>query len=29
MNVEPVAGLILGWLLLDQRLSAIQLLGGG
>jgi drug/metabolite transporter (DMT)-like permease len=26
-NIEPVAALILGWLLLDQRLSATQLAG--
>ena len=29
LNVEPVAGLMFGWLILDQRLSALQLIGGG
>ncbi|WP_271407966.1 EamA family transporter [Pseudomonas sp. Q1-7] len=29
MNVEPVAGLVFGWLILDQQLSALQLVGGG
>ncbi|MDH4567299.1 DMT family transporter [Pseudomonas sp. BN414] len=29
MNVEPVAGLMFGWLILDQKLSALQLVGGG
>lgn len=29
LNVEPVAGLLLGWLILDQQLSALQLMGGG
>lgn len=28
MNVEPVAGLLFGWLILDQQLSALQLIGG-
>jgi drug/metabolite transporter (DMT)-like permease len=28
MNVEPVASLLFGWLLLDQMLSGTQLLGG-
>ena len=28
MNVEPVAGLILGWLILDQVLGGIQIAGG-
>ncbi|MGX5727976.1 EamA family transporter [Metapseudomonas otitidis] len=27
MNMEPVAGLSLGWLLLDQRLGVMQMLG--
>ncbi|MNT81444.1 EamA-like transporter family protein [compost metagenome] len=29
LNVEPVAGLLFGWLILDQQLSALQLVGGG
>ncbi|WP_069086448.1 DMT family transporter [Pseudomonas sp. TCU-HL1] len=29
LNVEPVAGLMFGWLILDQQLSALQLVGGG
>ena len=28
MNIEPVASLLLGWLLLGQTLAAVQLLGG-
>ncbi|MFZ6048446.1 DMT family transporter [Pseudomonas sp. CR3202] len=28
MNVEPVAGLMFGWLILDQRLSGLQVFGG-
>ena len=28
MNVEPIATLLLGWALLDQQLSTLQLLGG-
>jgi len=28
MNVEPIATLLLGWALLDQQLSGVQLLGG-
>ncbi|MFB4393041.1 MULTISPECIES: EamA family transporter [unclassified Pseudomonas] len=28
MNIEPIATLLLGWALLDQRLSAVQLIGG-
>ncbi|MFC5696019.1 EamA family transporter [Pseudomonas sp. GCM10022186] len=28
MNVEPVAGLLFGWLVLDQRLSGLQVFGG-
>lgn len=28
MNVEPIATLLLGWALLDQQLSGLQLLGG-
>lgn len=28
MNVEPVAGLLFGWLILDQHLGSLQLLGG-
>ena len=28
LNVEPVASLLLGWLILDQMLAGIQLLGG-
>lgn len=28
MNVEPVASLLLGWLILGQALGAVQLLGG-
>lgn len=28
MNVEPVAGLIFGWLILDQILGGIQVVGG-
>ncbi|HSC82445.1 MAG TPA: DMT family transporter [Pseudomonas sp.] len=28
MNVEPVASLLLGWLILDQALAGVQLLGG-
>lgn len=29
MNAEPVAGLLLGWLILDQQLNLLQLVGGG
>lgn len=29
LNVEPVAGLVFGWLILGQQLSALQLVGGG
>ncbi len=28
LNVEPVAGLMFGWLILGQQLSALQLVGG-
>ena len=28
MNMEPVAGMVLGWLILDQFLSPLQILGG-
>lgn len=28
MNIEPIATLMLGWALLDQRLSTLQLIGG-
>ncbi|SDJ33817.1 Threonine/homoserine efflux transporter RhtA [Pseudomonas delhiensis] len=28
MNAEPIAGLMLGWLVLGQQLGALQLLGG-
>ncbi|MNF03019.1 EamA-like transporter family protein [compost metagenome] len=28
MNVEPIATLLFGWVLLDQVLSGMQLLGG-
>ncbi len=28
MNIEPIATLLLGWALLDQHLSGLQLLGG-
>lgn len=28
LNIEPVASLLLGWLILDQMLAGIQLLGG-
>ena len=28
LNIEPVASLLLGWLMLDQMLAPIQLLGG-
>jgi drug/metabolite transporter (DMT)-like permease len=28
MNMEPVASLILGWLILKQTLNSTQLLGG-
>jgi drug/metabolite transporter (DMT)-like permease len=28
MNVEPVAGLLFGWLILDQHLGPLQLVGG-
>ncbi|HDS1680000.1 TPA: DMT family transporter [Pseudomonas putida] len=28
MNVEPIATLLLGWALLDQQLSGLQLIGG-
>ncbi|WP_339413941.1 DMT family transporter [Pseudomonas sp. EA_35y_Pfl2_R5] len=28
MNMEPVAGLIFGWLILDQLLGGIQIIGG-
>ncbi|MGK9063805.1 EamA family transporter [Stutzerimonas chloritidismutans] len=28
MNVEPVAGMLLGWLILDQLLGALQVVGG-
>ncbi|WP_017906337.1 EamA family transporter [Pseudomonas asplenii] len=28
MNVEPIASLLLGWLILDQLLSGMQVLGG-
>ncbi|MBH3462311.1 MULTISPECIES: EamA family transporter [Pseudomonas] len=28
MNIEPIATLLLGWALLDQQLSGLQLLGG-
>ncbi|CAM3957371.1 Membrane protein [Pseudomonas reidholzensis] len=28
MNIEPIATLLLGWALLDQRLSTLQLIGG-
>ncbi|MCY1545428.1 EamA-like transporter family protein [compost metagenome] len=28
MNVEPVAGLVFGWLILDQLLSGMQIVGG-
>ena len=27
MNIEPVAGLLFGWLILDQRLGGMQLIG--
>lgn len=29
MNIEPVAGLLFGWLLLGQSLTALQIAGGG
>lgn len=28
MNIEPVAGLLFGWLILDQLLGGIQIIGG-
>ncbi|MDZ4194832.1 MAG: DMT family transporter, partial [Pseudomonas sp.] len=28
MNMEPVAGLLFGWLILDQLLGGIQVIGG-
>jgi drug/metabolite transporter (DMT)-like permease len=28
MNVEPVAGMVFGWLILDQHLGVLQILGG-
>ncbi|CAE6901125.1 conserved membrane protein of unknown function [Pseudomonas marincola] len=28
MNMEPVAGLVFGWLILDQHLNGIQIIGG-
>ncbi|KJS23714.1 MAG: membrane protein, partial [Pseudomonas sp. BRH_c35] len=28
MNMEPVAGMVLGWLILGQVLGAMQVLGG-
>jgi len=28
MNIEPVAGMLFGWLILDQRLGALQIVGG-
>jgi drug/metabolite transporter (DMT)-like permease len=28
MNMEPVAGMILGWLVLGQVLGALQVVGG-
>lgn len=28
MNVEPVAGLLFGWLILDQLLNGVQIIGG-
>ena len=28
MNIEPIATMLLGWALLDQHLSGLQLLGG-
>jgi drug/metabolite transporter (DMT)-like permease len=28
MNMEPVAGLLFGWLILDQLLGGIQIIGG-
>lgn len=28
LNMEPVAGLVLGWLILDQLLNGIQIIGG-
>ena len=28
MNIEPIATMLMGWALLDQHLSALQLLGG-
>lgn len=28
MNVEPVAGMLFGWLILDQLLGALQIVGG-
>lgn len=28
MNIEPVAGLVLGWLILEQLLSGMQIFGG-
>jgi drug/metabolite transporter (DMT)-like permease len=28
MNVEPIFALILAWLLLDQSIAAIQVVGG-
>jgi drug/metabolite transporter (DMT)-like permease len=28
MNIEPVAGLLFGWLILDQLLNGLQIFGG-
>ncbi|WP_339515773.1 EamA family transporter [Pseudomonas sp. RL_15y_Pfl2_60] len=28
MNIEPVAGLLFGWLILDQLLNGVQIIGG-
>ena len=28
LNFEPVAALLLGWMVLDQRIGSLQLLGG-
>ena len=28
MNMEPVAGMLLGWLILGQMLGPLQILGG-
>jgi drug/metabolite transporter (DMT)-like permease len=28
MNIEPVAGLLFGWLILDQLLGGLQMFGG-